>query len=561
MKVTSQITVDLLHPNVATLVYAKQADQQSRFISATLLEGSQPWTPPTGALIAVRYRKPDGTIGWYDTTENKAKAVTMSGNVATIQLAAQALAVSGDVYIELEFYTQSAEKLSSFAWILAVEASAVSDGEIESSNYFNVLAETLAEIVKALPNIQKADEYAQAAAQSATQAANSEAAAKASEQAAAASATQAAESEDNSAASAQNSSQSASAAQTSAEAAAASQQLAAANAQTASNAAASATESKENAEKSAQDSEAWAVGTRGGQAVPNSDETYNNNSKYWAQQAAAAAGGGVITFNGRGGAVVPAAGDYTADMVGAPTTEEFATLKTTVDGKQPATNDLEAETNLADGDFVPFYDTSASAGRKTLWSNIVAKIRTALFGSANGFLKANGSGVVSAVSTLPVASGGTGATTAAAARANLSALSSANGAVTHENLSVSARCGLVISASAGENLKNSDAGNTYYAGWTSTGSVKTWMLNAELSAAISNGFAVAFTELWPNDKTRISISGVRLLHRGEGQLLGKNQSAVLGLVERCNMIALQKMLTDAVNGDVWLITGDVEVIS
>lgn len=561
MKVTSQITVDLLHPNVATLVYAKQTDQQSRFISATLLEGSQPWTPPTGVLTAVRYRKPDGTIGWYDTTENKAAAVTMSGNVATIQLAAQALTVSGDVYIELEFYTQSAEKLSSFAWILAVEASAVSDGEIESSDYFNVLAETLAEIVKALPDIQKADEYAQAAAQSATQAANSEAAAKASEQAAAASATQAAESEDNSATSAQNSSQSAAASQTSAEAAAASQQLAASAAQTASASAASAAESEENAGESAQNSEAWAVGTRGGQAVPASDETHNNNSKYWAQQAAAAAGGGVITFNGRSGSVLPAAGDYTADMVGAPTTEEFATLKTTVDGKQPATNDLEAETNLADGDFVPFYDTSASAGRKTLWSNIVAKIRTALFGSANGFLKANGSGVVSAVSTIPVASGGTGATTAAAARANLGALSSANGAVTHKNLSVSARCGLVISASAGKNLENSDAGNTYYAGWTSTGSVKTWTLNAELSAAISNGFAVAFTELWPSDKTRISISGVRLLHRGEGQLLGKSQSAVLGLVERCNMIALQKMSTDATNGDVWLITGDVEVIS
>lgn len=326
MKVTSQITVDLLHPNVATLVYAKQTDQQSRFISATLLEGSQPWTPPTGVFTAVRYRKPDGTIGWYDTTENKAAAVTMSGNVATIQLAAQALTVSGDVYIELEFYTQSAEKLSSFAWILAVEASAVSDGEIESSDYFNVLAETLAEIVKALPDIQKADEYAQAAAQSATQAANSEAAAKASEQAAAASATQAAESEDNSAASAQNSSQSASAAQTSAEAAAASQQLAAANAQTASNAAASATESKENAEESAQSSEAWAVGTRGGQAVPDSDVTHNNNSKYWAEQAAAAAGGGVITFNGRNGVVVPKKGDYTPEMVGAAPEIKTATV-------------------------------------------------------------------------------------------------------------------------------------------------------------------------------------------------------------------------------------------
>ena len=47
----------------------------------------------------------------------------------------------------------------------------------------------------------------------------------------------------------------------------------------------------------------------------------------------------------------------------------------------------------------------------------------------SGMLKGNGSGVVSAVSTIPVASGGTGATTAAAARANLGALSSANGAV------------------------------------------------------------------------------------------------------------------------------------
>lgn len=561
MKVTSQITVDLLHPNVATLVYAKQTDQQSRFISATLLEGSQPWTPPTGALIAVRYRKPDGTIGWYDTTENKAKAVTMSGNVATIQLAAQALAVSGDVYIELEFYTQSAEKLSSFAWVLAVEASAVSDGEIESSDYFNILAETLAEIVKALPNIQNADKYAQAAANSATQAANSETAAKTSAQAAAASATSARGSAAAASADAQGAATHAQTANNAATAAEASAQAADTHAQTAGDADESAAAAATSADESAQNSEAWAVGTRNGQAVPASDETHNNNSKYWAQQAAAAAGGGVITFNGRSGSVLPAAGDYTADMVGAPTTEEFAALRTTVDGKQPATNDLEAETNLADGDFVPFYDTSASAGRKTLWSNIVAKIRTALFGSANGFLKANGSGVVSAVSTIPVASGGTGATTAAAARANLGALSSADGSVTQAQLSVSGRCGLVISATAGKNLENSDAGNTYYAGWTSDGSVKTWTLNAELSAAISNGFAVAFTELWPSDKTRISISGVRLLHRGEGTLLGKSQSATLGLVERCNMIALQKMSTDATNGDVWLITGDVEVVS
>ena len=317
MKVTSQITVDLLHPNVATLVYAKQTDQQSRFISATLLEGSQPWTPPTGALIAVRYRKPDGTIGWYDTTENKAKAVTMSGNVATIQLTAQALAVSGDVYIELEFYTQSAEKLSSFAWVLAVEASAVSDGEIESSDYFNVLAETLAEIVKALPDIQNADEYAKAAAASAAQAASSEAAAKASEQSAAASESAATTHAQTATGAADSAARAAAAAQSSADEAATIEEGVATLAQTAQNAATSAAAAAESADAARQDSEAWANGTRNGQAVPASDETYNNNSKYWAQQAAAAAGGGVITFNGRGGAVMPMEGDYTPAMVGA----------------------------------------------------------------------------------------------------------------------------------------------------------------------------------------------------------------------------------------------------
>jgi hypothetical protein len=37
-----------------------------------------------------------------------------------------------------------------------------------------------------------------------------------------------------------------------------------------------------------------------------------------------------------------------------------------------------AETDIADGDYFPFYDISAQGKRKTLWSNILAKIKTAL---------------------------------------------------------------------------------------------------------------------------------------------------------------------------------------
>lgn len=100
---------------------------------------------------------------------------------------------------------------------------------------------------------------------------------------------------------------------------------------------------------------------------------------------------------------------------------DATTVAAAISARQTATKDLTASTDLADGDYIPFYDTSAKADKKTLWSNIVAKIRTALFGTANGILKANGSGTVTAITAVPVSEGGTGASTAADARTNLDA--------------------------------------------------------------------------------------------------------------------------------------------
>lgn len=42
------------------------------------------------------------------------------------------------------------------------------------------------------------------------------------------------------------------------------------------------------------------------------------------------------------------------------------------------TTDDTAETDIQDNDYFPFYDTSATAKRKSLWSNIIAKIKAAL---------------------------------------------------------------------------------------------------------------------------------------------------------------------------------------
>ena len=67
--------------------------------------------------------------------------------------------------------------------------------------------------------------------------------------------------------------------------------------------------------------QSWAVG---GTGTREGEDT--NNAKYWSEQAAAAAGGGVMSFKGRTGAVMPASGDYTAEMVGAYSKEETNTL-------------------------------------------------------------------------------------------------------------------------------------------------------------------------------------------------------------------------------------------
>lgn len=82
--------------------------------------------------------------------------------------------------------------------------------------------------------------------------------------------------------------------------------------QTATDAASSAALAAETATEGGEKAESWAVGGTGSR--PGED---TNNAKYWSDVAQGAAGGGVSTFNGRNGAVVPQAGDYTAAMVGA----------------------------------------------------------------------------------------------------------------------------------------------------------------------------------------------------------------------------------------------------
>lgn len=178
---------------------------------------------------------------------------------------------------------------------------------------------------KASEDNAKASENA--ASLSETNAKASEVAAKASEDAARLSETNAAASESAAATSEANAKTSEKAAKDSEDAAKASEdaaKLSETNAATSEANAKTSEEAAKNSEDAAADSatlaESWAVGGTGTRTGEDS-----NNAKFWADVAATVVSkGGVATWNGRGGNVMPQAGDYTPDMVGAISKEDVA---------------------------------------------------------------------------------------------------------------------------------------------------------------------------------------------------------------------------------------------
>lgn len=94
----------------------------------------------------------------------------------------------------------------------------------------------------------------------------------------------------------------------------------------------------------------------------------------------------------------------------------FNTYDGNIPEKQTRTDLLSAETTIADSDAFPFFDASASEHKKTLWSNIKA-----VLGKVFAPLSHNHSGTDINSGAVAVANGGTGATTAEAARSSLGA--------------------------------------------------------------------------------------------------------------------------------------------
>ena len=147
MNVNHALSLNVSSASVPPTLHMKQWDNNSRSIVAALFSGASPFNIPAGTSVMVRFGKPDGTGGLYDTTESGAPVV-FAGNTVTAPVAAQMLTVPGVVVAQIEVYSAATEespayRLASFCFFVDVEKSAYPDDTIISSDYYNILSESI----------------------------------------------------------------------------------------------------------------------------------------------------------------------------------------------------------------------------------------------------------------------------------------------------------------------------------------------------------------------------------------------------------------------------------
>lgn len=137
MITTTKIRTDLIHPTMPVTVHAVQGDQNTRCLELHLYASGSPFPLPEGTTVAVRYRKRDGTRGYYDTLPDGTPAWVADGNIITVQLVPQMLTVPGTVETQLEL-TQEEEMLGTFSLFVSVAENPAA-GILRSKDYVNWL--------------------------------------------------------------------------------------------------------------------------------------------------------------------------------------------------------------------------------------------------------------------------------------------------------------------------------------------------------------------------------------------------------------------------------------
>ena len=134
MIITNKINV-YLHRNGEYHMDAVQGDT-ARILELALYAGASEWNLPEGTRVQLRFRKPDGTGGVYDTLPDGSCAYESSGNKVTLALAPQVLTVPGEVEFQAVLLWGAGE-LATFTIRIHVQKDP-SLGVLESADFVNL---------------------------------------------------------------------------------------------------------------------------------------------------------------------------------------------------------------------------------------------------------------------------------------------------------------------------------------------------------------------------------------------------------------------------------------
>ena len=148
----SVIDLDTSQPFVS-VVHCKQYDTV-RMVEAHLFFSGVKWYVPTDNIYAmISYKKSDNIGGFYDVTESGIIAVSVKADdrsVIYLALDAQMLRTPGETRTDVVFYDTITEgRLGLFQFILDVEEAAITEVDLASNPYFNILAEEIKAVLEA----------------------------------------------------------------------------------------------------------------------------------------------------------------------------------------------------------------------------------------------------------------------------------------------------------------------------------------------------------------------------------------------------------------------------
>ncbi len=101
MIVTHKLSMQLNSVDQEQSIQVVQNDSNSRVLELALYENEAPWVLPEGIGVKLRYRKPDGTAGEYDSLADGSPAWSCEGNVVTLRLLGVLSTMAGVVHCTL----------------------------------------------------------------------------------------------------------------------------------------------------------------------------------------------------------------------------------------------------------------------------------------------------------------------------------------------------------------------------------------------------------------------------------------------------------------------------